>query len=239
MKIKKVFYSIIGLAIISIALFSFIPTAKQDAGNKRSVSGFNGISLGGPFKVFVKVGHTESLRIEADDDALKEISTEVKNSTLHIKQKENLKFWGQNKKANIYVTVKKLDNISVSGSGSLKVEDPIKTDKMELLVSGSGTISLPITAKEVGSAISGSGTIHVSGSAANSNIKISGSGTFKGLDLKTNKTTVTLSGSGGADVYADEELSATISGSGNVNYKGNAKTTNTTTSGSGKIKKIE
>jgi hypothetical protein len=227
-----------------LALFIFVLSAftlvKQDSDKLRNVSGFHAISISGPFKVFIKVGNTESLRIEADNDIIKEIKTEVKNNTLQIKQKESWKLWKDYKKdINIHVTVKNLDDISVSGSSTLKIEDPLKNDKMTLLVSGSGNMSLSITAKEVGSTITGSGTMNLSGSASTSKIKLSGSGSFNGLNLKTNKTSVTISGSGDANVFSDEEVSATISGSGNVNYKGNAKSTNIKSSGSGKIKKIE
>lgn len=239
MKINKTLCSIFGLAIISLTFFAFT-SSKQDAGNIRNVSGFSGIGVGGHFKVFVKIGNEESLRIEADNEALSEIITEVKDNTLYIKtKKDNWKFWNNYKKEVIvYVTAKKLKNLAVSGSGSLKVEDELKSDEINLAVSGSGNMSLSLSAKEVSSAISGSGSINVTGSASESSISVSGSGNFDGLDLKTNKTSVVVSGSGKASVYSDTEISSIISGSGSVNYKGNAQTTNSKTSGSGKIKKI-
>src|SRR5437899_11224695 len=85
MKINKTLYAIIGLAVLSFTFFAFTSATKQDADNTRSVSGFDGISVGGHFKVFVKMGNQESLHIDADKDALSEITTEVKDHTLYIK----------------------------------------------------------------------------------------------------------------------------------------------------------
>jgi hypothetical protein len=47
-----------------------------------------------------------------------------------------------------------------------------------------------------------------------------------------------MSGSGNAELTVNKELSATISGSGNIRYGGSGNLVNSSTSGSGRIKKI-
>jgi len=88
-------------------------------------------------------------------------------------------------------------------------------------------------------AISGSGGIDVNGgSADNLAIAISGSGNISVNNLAAENVEVKISGSGNAKVYANKSLTATISGSGNIYYKGNAKNIASKTAGSGKIIKI-
>jgi hypothetical protein len=49
---------------------------------------------------------------------------------------------------------------------------------------------------------------------------------------------VAISGAGSAEVYASVKLDATVSGAGNVNYKGNASEVNQHVSGAGSVKKV-
>jgi hypothetical protein len=54
----------------------------------------------------------------------------------------------------------------------------------------------------------------------NSGVNISGSGAVHSYDLETNRTEVTIDGSGIAEVNAFDELNALVLGRGNVFHKG-------------------
>ncbi|UKJ08658.1 head GIN domain-containing protein [Solitalea lacus] len=225
---------LLGVGITNIAF-------SQDApGISPSVRDFNSIALGGPFNVVVKMGNEESVRVEATSEDVKDIIVEVKDHTLRLKLKNSYQTWKKNyQKINIFVTAKQLKNITVGGSGSLKVENEIKSDDIELTVSGSGSIQISVNTSSIESTVSGSGSIQIAGTSDQSDITVSGSGTFKGQQLKTSKASVVISGSGSASIHTDEELNATISGSGSVIYSGSPTNVNTHTSGSGKVRKAE
>ena len=204
-----------------------------------AVKDFDGISLGGPFNAVVKLGNEESVKIDASAEDLQLIVTEVKDNTLTIKWKNSSKMWkSPSQKITIYITAKKLNGLTVSGSGSMKVEDQISAEDMDIVVSGSGNLSTSLNAKKLDCKISGSGSMKISGSAGEAVVYISGSGNFKGDELKTKSSTVRVSGSGEVRIQADEALDAAITGSGNVIYSGSASKVSTKTSGSGKIKKV-
>jgi hypothetical protein len=222
------------LPIVSVAGSRTILNASgnNSGTEKRSVSNFTGISSSGAYDVFVKMGTTEDLRLEGDEDAIKNTETKVENGILKIR---NIKSSGWNwtrEKVRIYISAKTLNTLSVSGSGDMEVNGVIKATLLNTQVSGSGNIQLNVDASNFNAAISGSGGINASGSASVSNLAISGSGGFDGKNLKTDVTSVKVSGSGNATVSVEKELNAKLSGSGNIRYTGNPKV-NQSKSGSG------
>jgi len=217
----------------------------------RSVSGFDGLHVQGSFEVYVTQGTTESVKFDAPEEITPRIVTEVHGNTLDIHNKHDNWGWGEkswysdkswwhkhNVKIKVYVTVKELNNIKLSGSGRVSFKEGIAANTMKLTVRGSGNIDGKLAVKKLQSAISGSGNIKLSGNAETSTVKMTGSGNFDASELVTSNSAVKVSGSGGARVNANERVDAAISGSGGVSYTGTAKVVNSTKSGSGNISRF-
>lgn len=203
----------------------------------RQVSGFHALSNSGSIEVEVRFGNRESVRLEGDGDLLREIETVVEDGTLKIRYRRGVRFDGfRSGKVKAYVTARRLNALSMSGSGSIQVSGPVTGDELAASLSGSGWISVESNVSELNAAISGSGRIAVHGRAERSNVSLSGSGRFQGEKLKSRQASVKISGSGNVYIHADAQLDASISGSGNVHYSGNA-VTNVRTAGSGKVRK--
>ena len=245
---KRIFASfgwiLLLLPLISVAgaRTAFMINNTAAYADNRDVSGFDGISSGGSFKVHVSFGTKESLRIEASDEAIREIETVVENGNLNLRFKKRSGSWiSRNNdfgRIDIYITAIKLKRLSVSGSGDMDVAGTVKSDKLSTDVSGSGSLTVAVSAENYSAGISGSGQMNVKGIAQSANIKVSGSGSFRGNDLKTNTTNVGVSGSGNVYVVVNSSLNASVSGSGSVKYSGNATNVSTSKSGSGRVSKI-
>ncbi|HVW13778.1 MAG TPA: head GIN domain-containing protein [Mucilaginibacter sp.] len=206
----------------------------------RHLSGFTAIDVGGPYDVQLTQGNTESVKVQAPDEVMDHIITEVVNGTLKIYNKHDDGFhwndlFGHHRKVLVYVTAKTVNSIVVSGSGDVAFRDGIHSDKMTLRVSGSGDVNgrLEVKALEVG--ISGSGDVNISGHAETSAVRVSGSGDYKAHNLITSNTDVHVSGSGDASIYASNKVDASVSGSGDIRYAGNPKSVYKSKSGSGDI----
>ncbi|MBA4322915.1 MAG: hypothetical protein C0408_08885, partial [Odoribacter sp.] len=138
---------------------------------------------------------------------------------------DNYRFFN-NEKANVFITLPELKGLSVSGSGAAKIENSLKNETLDLRVSGSGKIIIPdIVTGDLNCSISGSGNIVIKGigDIGSGDISISGSGNYSGETAKFKELKVSISGSGSCNCNVSESLSATISGSGNLNYAGNPK----------------
>jgi hypothetical protein len=204
----------------------------------RTVSGFHGVYSGGSYDVFITIGGKESLRLEGDEEVIEKIETVVEDGILKIRNKNKFNFGWSNEKIRIYITAKSLDNLTMSGSGTMQVQSPLKSENFQAKISGSGSIKAQVTCSNLSGHISGSGEIYLSGSSKASSFSISGSGDINAKSLSTENTSVKISGSGSVTVDAREAIDASISGSGDVYYVSGNPHVNMHKSGSGKVRKI-
>lgn len=199
----------------------------------RKVSKFSGILVSGNFDVRVLLGTTEGVKINADNEILDDIETVVENEVLVVRYKPRTNLRGR-RKVNIIINAKIIESLSMSGSGSLKVEGTLKSKNLKTQVSGSGLISLTADATDYMAVLSGSGKIIIKGKVKEAQIVLSGSGNFSGENLDSKNAEVKVSGSGNASISADNTLEAIVSGSGSIRYSGNAEVTKSK-NGSGSI----
>ena len=167
---------------------SFIGPGERGSGNvvaeTRKVSGFDAVEVSYPAQVLIKQGNAESLKIEAEDNLLPNLKTEVKNGTLEIfYRRENGKHVNPTKTVKITIVVKDLNDVDFTSAGELIVED-LKTDSLDVSLSGAGNVNLDnINVKALAVSLSGAGSATASGTADNLDMTISGFGDFKGKEL--------------------------------------------------------
>ena len=215
---------------------TFIQQKTED----RHLSGFSAVEVGGPYDVTLTQGTTESVKVEAPEDVISHVTTEVVSGVLKIYNKHNDSFhwndlFGHHRKILVYVSIKDVNSIVVSGSGDVTFHNGLHTDKMNLRVSGSGDVDGTLEAKNLETSISGSGDVKLSGHAETSAVRVSGSGDYSARGLITTNTDVHVSGSGDAKIYASNKIDASVSGSGDVSYSGHPKSVYKSKSGSGDI----
>ena len=185
------------------------------ASEQRDVNGFDEVELRGVGNLSIRQAGSESLTVEAEEDVLPKIRTEVVNNRLVISPEPNTNIQ-TTEPIDYKLMVKDLQGMEVSGSGDIDAEG-ISTDKL-------------------GINISGSGAIRASGSAHSQKIGISGSGTYRAADLESKQAEVDVEGAGSAIVNASEALNARVSGAGSVEYVGDP-TVEKDVSGAGRVGK--
>ena len=127
---------------LTIALIFVTITAFAQKKEERDVASFTGVSLNISADVLLTQGNTREVIIEADENSLERIITEVKNGVLQIKKEQA---WRQNlKNVTIWITVPEIDGLYLSGSGSITAEKTLTSGELEIKVSGSGKIDLQV-----------------------------------------------------------------------------------------------
>lgn len=185
------------------------------AAETRQVSGFNRVLFRGPGSVIIDRTGIESLSIEAEDNILPVLTSEVIDGVLNLGQKPGT---GIVTYRPIIYRVSAKDLIGIEGTGSGTAD-----------VKGVDTATFTSTT-------SGSIQVTVAGKATDHKISISGSGQYNAESLAARYVQIEVSGSAGAVVNAAESLNATISGSGSVIYTGSPAVSQTIR-GSGTIQK--
>ena len=201
---------------------------------KRETGDFKGLSVGGAFEVEVKNGPT-NVEVEADDNIMKMIETDVRNGVLRIRAKDGTNF--QDATFRVFVSTPQLQSVKSSGASNVKLKDLVKSDEsLEFDVSGAAHIAGAVDAPEVNAEISGAGKLELSGRTRDYVARVSGSGELKSSELRSENTDVHVSGAGNARVHASVLLKGDASGAGNIIYNGGARVEQHT-SGAGSVKK--
>ncbi|MES2428648.1 MAG: head GIN domain-containing protein [Bacteroidota bacterium] len=203
----------------------------------RHLTGFHAVNVSGSFDVIITQGSTESVRVEAPADVIREVLTDVKGGTLNIYNKNHVS-WGNifgNKKIVVYVSIKDVTGISLTGSGDVSFKGGINANNLRIQLTGSGDLGGRVNAKYLEGSVTGSGDVKLSGHADDQKVNVTGSGDYTAGDLTTINTMVSVGGSGDAAVNASESLKASVTGSGDIHYSGHPKNVAKSKTGSGDI----
>jgi len=226
-----------------IFVFTLLHISFSQETEERKLKTFTEISLKIDARLHLTQDDEQSFQIKAKPSTLEKVITEVKDNQLVIKYsvKNNyLKSWNPGP-VDIYVTIPRIDKLSVSGNGLIEAKDDINSPIVDLSLNGSGDIKLwALNAGKVNTMLSGQGDILLKG---DNDIKefsatISGSGEVIALDMPAQYVKVKISGSGNCKVNATSDLHVRISGSGFVEYTGRPLV-DSKIAGAGKIKRIE
>ena len=203
---------------------------KQD----REIGSFNGIDVGGAFRVFLTQGDAEKVTVEADENLLDVIKTEVVGHTLKIGTKEDIR---DSEKLNIYITFVKLDELEISGACHLTSENSFKLGDLELDCSGAADVELKFAADEVEMDCSGASKLAMYGSSERVSLDLSGAANLDAIDFEVTNLSIDISGAANGKMMVTGELSADVSGAAQFKYKGDPKITDIDVSGAGSLKK--
>lgn len=206
--------------------------------DERVVTGFHAVTLAGSGDLIITQGSTEGLEIEADDNLLPFIKTTQDGGELIIHWDESINP-RPSKAVRYHLTVKSLDSISLSGSGTVSADEFVG-EALKVSISGAADATFPhLRTKDFTLSISGSGSLKAGGTTDSFTIKVAGSGDVKAVGLRANAVRVSVAGSGDAEVWAEDSLNVTVSGSGVVRFKGEPKKLEQSVAGSGSVKRVK
>jgi len=225
---------------LTLSIILLASTIALQAQNKetRNVGAFDYVSFGISGKLIITQGSSNSLVLEGHKDDLEKIETYVSGGKLKIRKEDNSWFGDNMDDVIVKVTLKNFTGASVSGSGKITNSNNLKGDEVSLSVSGSGKLELYVECKNIETHISGSGRMTLEGSAFTNEIHISGSGSINSAEFRTSKVEAHISGSGSAKVNVKDEIDAHISGSGSIRYVGKPSKIREKVSGSGGVRSM-
>lgn len=180
---------------------------------KRELTGFKAIEVGGAFDVEVVAQKEFSVEIEADDNLLPLIETEVRGGTLEISTKGKI---STKQRMRIRISAPDIENLQVSGASKLSLAN-VKNDSLKIDASGASKIK-------------------VDGETRNLEVEMSGASKLDAESLKAENVSVDASGASSAQVSVSGDLKADLSGASNVTYTGNPRNLQKSTSGASSVR---
>jgi len=235
---KKV-YKIL-LLVLLVSSVQAQKTINDANAETRNLNGFHAIKISNAFEVYILQGNEDAVAVSATKPEYKErIKTSVENGVLIIRMDDDKKFWkgwnNDKQKLKAYISVKKLDKLTVSGACNVFFEDGISADDLVINFSGASDLKGKVNAKNLDVNISGASDITLSGNTASLKVDANGASVFKGFELVTNFCEVKASGASSVSITVNKELNATASGASDVKFKGEGLIRDIKTSGASSV----
>lgn len=200
--------------------------------NRTISANFNAIEVQQGITVYLTQGNETALKVEADDNIIDLLKTEIKNDELKIYFEKNVY---HAKARNVYVTTANIHKISTSSGSEVKSENTIQTDALSLNSSSGSNIQLIVNANSVNGDTSSGASMDLEGKTTNFTATSSSGSSIDAKKLNAVNVIATTSSGASIDVFATGKLNAHASSGGGIGYSGNPTEINKDTSSGGSV----
>jgi hypothetical protein len=238
MKAFKIILSVVVLS--ALAGSCYFDNMETISGNgkvvkqNREVSGFSGLKVATGIDAVITQGENESLTVEADENLLDYIKTEVVDGKLKIYSDKNIR---SAKSKKVFIEYKKLSSIDISSAGDVEGNNTLVTDELDIEMSSAGDLTLALEANRLEISISSAGDAKLSGKVNTFKADLSSAGDLNAYEMEAKVGDISVSSAGSAGVFITEEASFQCSSAGSINYKGEPRLKNVSTSSAGSVNK--
>jgi len=218
--------------------------------------GVRAIELNAPVDLSVHYGPQPGLTVRGEARLLQNIDTSIKDGVLRIGTRGILLRHRQ--PLEVEVTLPMLDRMALDGSGDTRING-FSGERIELTLSGSGSVQfngryrqakavvhgsgdLSVDAgnsDSIEAELIGSGSLSLAGATRQFTFEGSGSGTLDAQRLRAEQAQLRQTGSGDAAVTVRDTVSASVSGSGDIDVHGEPSQRNVNRTGSGTVHFVE
>lgn len=206
----------------------------------RELKSFDAISIEYPAEILIMQGDYETIKIQADDNLLPQLSSEIQGGKLIVKNSETQysKRVNPSDTVKIAITVKELRRVDFYTAGSLAVKD-LQGEALRVEINGAGGIELSgVQLASLDCVLNGAGDIAADGSAEKVNVEINGFGSFNGKNFQSDSADVSINGAGDVNLRVKSNLAAEINGAGSIGYYGSPNV-NQRVNGAGSVNQLE
>lgn len=192
--------------------FKGVKGSGQTASEVRGLTGFRSVDVGGVFEVVITTQKDFAVEVEADDNLLPLIKTEVRGDVLTIGTEQRI---SPRSPIRVRISAPDIDELDVSGVANVTIKDLKNTG---LSVDGSGASKVTIA-----------------GQTSKLTVDVSGATKVYADDLATENATTKASGASHIYVNVSGTLRADASGASHIVYSGSPTRVEKDASGASKI----
>ncbi len=182
---------------------------------------FDYISAQEGLAVYVTQANTFKIEVEADENLIEHIKTDIKKGRLKVHSDINL---GRGTKK-IYVSLPEVQKLSVSSGGRIETQNSITAEDIALAGSSGGQLVVNLSTSDLEIDASSGASLNIDGIADQVAIDVSSGGNINAKDLQTKNCNADASSGGNIRVQVSKKLIADASSGGSIFYTGDAEVT--------------
>lgn len=179
---------------------------------------FTIVSASEGIDVFVTQDSQFKITVEADENVIDLIGTDIRDGKLKIHAIENI---GRATKK-VYVSLPEITGLRSSSGADLIAQNVIESDKIELDASSGSDLHVELTANEVSADASSGADIKVAGTAKMLYADASSGADIRARDLMAEKCNADASSGADISINVSESLVADASSGADISYTGEA-----------------
>jgi hypothetical protein len=229
------------VAAVSLSSCNFDISIGQVDGNgnvvteERNVADFTKVKGSAGIDVYLTEGTENKVVVEADENLMDLIETNVEGGKLRIRSNQNI---GRAKAKKVHVTYVSLTSIEASSGADVIGNSVIKSESLDLDASSGADLELEILSKEVYAETSSGSDMKLSGKATTLRAKASSGSDLNAKELIV--ATCNADASSGADIKVNvkERLTAEASSGGDVHYYGDPAAVSNNSGSTGGVHKM-
>ena len=196
-------------------------------------SNFNGIRVSQGIQLHIRQGNETELTVEADENIIDLLITEVNGDELKIYFEKNV----SRATRNVFLTVDKLNSIKTTSGANVKNDGVFKTKTLTLSSSSGSHVLLDLNVAKVSVSASSGADIELKGTSNEIRCSASSGSHIDADELTSEIATADVSSGANINVYASKELNAQASSGGDIDYYGDPEVLNKSKSSGGSISK--
>jgi hypothetical protein len=200
-----------------------------------SVESFSRIAVSHGFDVNVYTGDAEGVMLRIDDNLVDDVDVRVTDGTLRIGLRPHASVHDATLHAD--VTVRTISTITQSGGTVVHLADGTSVDELAIKMSGGSRLYASMHVANVDLDLSGGSRATLSGSSSRVAIEGNGASLLEAAALRVSDAGVSLSGASQATVSVSNTISAELSGSSLLRYRGNPTVVHQRVTGASSITK--
>lgn len=192
--------------------FGGVKGSGDSASENREIKGFKGVDVGSSFEVVITAQKEFSVTVEADDNILPLIETEVRRGVLNIECSRRV---SPKTPMRILISAPDIDDVETSGAASVTLNS-IKNSNLKIDSSGASRV-------------------FVTGETSKLLVELSGATKVDAEALLAETANIETSGASQASVNVLNSLRTDASGASKITYSGNPRDLNTKKSGAASV----
>lgn len=233
----KTSIKVLGLSIIIATLmsctYSGIKGSKNVIKQKRELTeNIEKVKVSTGIDLILTQGSKNSLEVEADDNIVDILKTEVKGDQLNIYFEKNVR---NVKSRKVYLTIPSLKSLKTTSGASVECKDGFSGEDIAINASSGSNIDISLNYKHVDCSSSSGSDIDIVGECDNVNLNASSGSDIEAKKLSSNIADVNASSGSDITVLVKQKITANASSGGDIDYYGNPSEKNISKSSGGSV----
>ncbi len=224
------------LVTFSLSIGSCIPHIRGNGKvvkEERSVSSFESISVSSGIELLINQDTFEKVIVEADENIMKILRTEVKGGKLKIFMEESV---FHAKKMKVYVTLKTLKSMECTSGSETKSDGKVNAENLIIRASSGSGVNLELSCNQLRVESSSGSNLRVSGTAQSVNADSSSGSSINASELVAEMGEASASSGASLKINATKSIKAHSSSGAQINVSGNPTNRDTDSSSGGSVR---